>query len=88
MKKYLKELPNKSHKHKKRFALLASGGFTLVMFAVWSFVMFAPEPQLADETGPVNLAAASTAEVTPFENIVDGMKESWQSLTGFIGDGQ
>lgn len=89
MKKYLKELPNKSHGHKKRFALLASGGFTLLIFAIWSFVMFGPEPQVAeDSTGPVNLAAVSQAEVTPFENVFVGIKDSWKSITGFIGNGQ
>jgi hypothetical protein len=88
MKQYLKDLPNKPHKHKKRFALITSGVFTLAMFSVWSFVMFGQEPELASETGPVNLAAASTAEVTPFENILDGLKESIQSITGLIRDGE
>jgi len=89
MKAYLNDLPNKSVEHKKRFALLVSGGFTLLIFAVWSFVHFGPEPEVVTETeGPVTLAAAVTAEVSPFANLANGIGDAWSSLTNFITNGQ
>lgn len=87
MRKYLSEIHTKSPKHKKRFALLVSGSFTLVIFAFWSMVSFRDEPQVAkDTTGPVNLAA--TIEAAPLDNILDGIKDSWKSLTDLITNGQ
>ena len=40
MKTYIKTLKDKPHHHQNRFALLVSGGFTLIIFTVWSMVMF------------------------------------------------
>jgi hypothetical protein len=84
MRKYLKELPNKSRGHRKRFALLASGGFTLLVFVIWSAVKFDRVPEVADTTGPVNLAAVSEA-APPFETIFSGIKSYWQALTNLKG---
>ncbi|MHB1330400.1 MAG: hypothetical protein ACYCY6_00295 [Minisyncoccota bacterium] len=85
MKKYLSELPNKSPKHKKRFAILVSGTFTLIVFTLWSMVNLSDEPQVVkDNTGPVNLAA--TIQSTPLENIFDNIKDSWGNLTKLLTD--
>ncbi len=81
MKKYLKELHQKPHHHKKRFALLASGIVTLSIFAVWSAVRLSDEPVVAKQTtGPVDLAAAieSTNGLT---EVVKDIKSAWQTLT-------
>ncbi len=87
MKKYFRELHTKTPSHKKRFALLASGGVTLAIFAVWSFVRFGGEPQIAkDSTGPVNLAA--TVESSSVAGAFEGIKSSWQSLQKLISDGK
>lgn len=87
MKKYLSEIHTKSPQHKKRFAFLVSGTFTLVIFTIWSMVNFGGEPQIAkDTTGPVNLAA--TIQSTPLENIFDGIKDSWGSIINLLTDGK
>jgi len=87
MKKYLSELHTKPHHHKKRFALAVSGSVTLLIFAVWAVVRFGDVPQIAKEnSGPVNLAA--TVESSGFEQIIDGIESSWQSLTGALRDGK
>lgn len=84
MRRYIHELRKKSPAHRSRFALLASGGFTLAIFVVWFVVTFGPEAPVAkDTTGPVNLAAVEEA-AAPFENILEGIRDAWGSLTGFI----
>lgn len=91
MKKYLKDLPNKSPEHKKRFALLASGSFTVVMFAIWAVVKFGGAPDVVVEnTGPVNLAAVATAEseIAPFESLYRGMRDTWNSITEILNDAE
>lgn len=91
MKTYLKQLHTKPDHHKKRFALLVSGGFTAIMFVTWSIVKFGGAPELATEqTGPVNLAAVEVSEVgiEPIENIWRGVSDSWQSLRGIFSNGQ
>ena len=82
MKKYFQSLHTKSHKHKKRFALLASASITLAIFAVWSAVHFGfKEESVKVTTGPVNLAAVSQAELSTLENILSDIKTSWRALT-------
>lgn len=89
MNKYISTLHTKSPSHKKRFALLTSAGVTLLIFTVWSLVKFSPESVVVRETsGPVNLALASTANVSfsPFDNLVSGFKSVWQSLQDINGN--
>lgn len=89
MKKYLSEIHKKPEAHKKRFALAVSGGFTLLMLMTWSVVSFGGEPELArDTTGTVNLAAASQSGVSPFENVLDGIIDTWGSLSDLIKHGR
>jgi len=40
MRKYLATIHTRSPYHKKRFAFLVSGGFTLLIFGVWSLATF------------------------------------------------
>jgi hypothetical protein len=88
MKKYLSTIHQRSPEHKKRFALVVSGCFTLLIFAGWSLVMFGPKPEVAKETsGPVNLAAVAVSQtgVTPFESLSSSLKSAWYSLTHING---
>lgn len=49
MRKYLASLPERSDSHKKTFALLVSGGFTLFIFAIWALVnLGTPSGELAE----------------------------------------
>lgn len=85
MKRYLSQIHTKPEAHKKRFALLVSGGFTLLIFAIWSVVMFGGEAQVAKEAaGPVNLAAVSQSGITPFENLLEGIRDAWGSIIDLI----
>lgn len=81
MRKYFATLHKRSDAHKKRFALLSSGGFTLVIFAVWAAVNFG---------GSGNEAAASAAkssEVGPLQVMMENIKDSFNSLfTGIKSD--
>lgn len=91
MKTYLKELHTKPDNHKRRFALLVSGGFTALMFATWFVVKFGGAPEVAKvEEGPVNLAAveASAVGIAPFDNVLRGISDSWNSLQEIFNDGE
>ena len=77
MKKYLAELHTKPDHHKKRFALLASGAFTLVILGVWSLVTFGGDDvTLADGEMPAKV------EVSPFQSLIGGVIASFKSLNG------
>jgi hypothetical protein len=84
MKKYLRTLHQRPDAHKKRFALLVAGVVTLLIFAVWSFVTFSQPTTVADSgaTAQENLASATEANagVTPFQDILSGIKSSIDSL--------
>ncbi len=82
MRSYLQSLHTKSDSHKRAFALAVSGGFTLMLFTVWSFVHFGSTPTIATEEDQHNLAAvvSVTNDVTPFENVQSGIKNSFDAL--------
>jgi len=80
MKTYIKTLKEKPHHHRKRFALLVSGVFTLVIFAGWSMVMF---------NGPqsVSLAQEETQyESGPFSSLGSTLAASFVSIRNNIGE--
>ena len=77
MRQYLSTLHTRSDSHKKNFALLVSGGFTLSMFAIWTFVNFG---QTVVEEQPVP-TLASTQEVGPFESLLSSVSSAWDGLT-------
>lgn len=72
MKKYLATLHTKPDRHKKRFALLVSGGITLAIFTIWCLVTF---------NTPVVVAEDSQAEVGPLESLREGMASSIEGLS-------
>lgn len=73
MRKYLATLHQRSHEHKKRFALLASGGFTLLIFSFWSVATFGTGGTLAQNNIEVQRAHE---EVGPLESIGSTMSAS------------
>lgn len=90
MKKYLNNLYNKPDHHKKRFALLASGTITLIIFGFWSLTVFpqTAQEQIAQET----TESVAVKEVSPFESIgmnlassLEALKNSLEELKNGIG---
>lgn len=78
MRKYLRELYKKSERHKRNFALLVSGGVTLLIFGVWSAVEFGGEENLAREVSQDE----SWDEITPFESLRDNIASSLEAIKG------
>ncbi len=74
MKKYLQTIHQRSPAHKKRFALLASGGTTLIIFGIWSLVMFGGKSTVVAVTAEGG--APPEAVVSPFEEIKGGVANS------------
>ncbi|MBI2086734.1 MAG: hypothetical protein HYT69_00985 [Candidatus Zambryskibacteria bacterium] len=76
MRKYLATLHRRPVHHKKRFALLVSGGFTLFIFAIWSAVNFPPG------TDPVKspISDHGAREVSPLESLRSGVATSLTAL--------
>lgn len=74
MRKYLASLPDRSESHKKTFALLVSGGFTVFIFAIWALVNIgAPsESTLAADT--------PNPEPSPLASMSDGLAGALAAL--------
>lgn len=68
MRKYLATIHQKSPHHKRRFALLTSGGFTLIIFAFWAAFNLGPSAG-SGQTASVNMA---TPEANPFGTFIRG----------------
>ena len=85
MRRYLATLHKRSDSHKKNFALLVSGGFTLAIFAVWLFVNYGSlgSPQVAEDTAGVTQLAA-VHEVGPFQSLADSLSSSWSDFVGSV----
>lgn len=60
MRKYLATLHQRPPEHKKRFALLVSGGVTLLIFGIWSLASFGV---------PDRTVARDESEVTPLSSL-------------------
>ncbi|OHA91947.1 MAG: hypothetical protein A3J09_00375 [Candidatus Zambryskibacteria bacterium RIFCSPLOWO2_02_FULL_51_21] len=78
MRKYLSTLHKRSPKHKKRFALLASGGFTLIIFAVWVAVNFGST--VLPGNGTEAAAKKAVEGPNPFGSLMRGLESSFESL--------
>ena len=74
MRQYLSTLHKRPHKHKKRFALLASGGFTLLIFAIWATVNFSGGEAVAANA---NMAIENT---NPFGSLFRGIESGFNEL--------
>lgn len=77
MRKYLGTLHIKSDNHKKRFALLVSSAFTLLIFGIWSLTTFGGSYKTVlvekEEVGP--LQSLSTNLAASFEVFRNNFKE-------------
>lgn len=80
MRHYISTLHKRSHSHKKRFALLTSAGFTLMIFAIWTLVNFGG----ADATEASANRAVSQAN--PFGSLLRGIGTGFSSLWGGVSE--
>lgn len=79
MRRYLATLHTRSDDHKKRFALATSGGFTLLIFAIWMTVNYGGEPVVADAR------QAEVKEVSPLESFSSSVGTAWEGLKQSFG---
>ncbi len=78
MKKYLATIHTRSDRHKTSFALGVSGGFTLLIFAVW-FIAREPAAPIAKKEGPSQLAGV-VHEVSPLESLAATAANAWDGI--------
>lgn len=85
MRTYLSTLHERPHTHKKRFALVTAGSFTLLIFAIWALATFgAQEPTPAsanravEESSPIGALIRGMG--TGFKAFVSGTSEVKESL--------
>lgn len=81
MRKYLATLHKRPHHHKKRFALAASGGFTLLVFGIWALVNFGGEAATV-----ANVQSAAAEQANPFGSLWRGLGASFQALRGNVDE--
>ncbi|MCR4279441.1 MAG: hypothetical protein NUV78_01745 [Candidatus Zambryskibacteria bacterium] len=81
MRTYLATLHQRPPAHKKRFALLTSGIFTLLIFSIWALATFG----VTNEATPASANTAVT-QPNPFGSLFRGFAVSFQSLIGNMGE--
>lgn len=84
MRQYLATLHKRSHHHKKRFALLASGSFTLLVFGIWALVNFGSTPLTT--SGTEASANRAIEEASPFGSLWRGLGASFSALRGNVDE--
>ncbi|MDO8565259.1 MAG: hypothetical protein Q7R67_01380 [bacterium] len=72
MRHYLSTLHARPDHHKKRFALLTSLGFTLIILSIWSLTTFNRPAEVVDAQRP--------QEVSPFQSLLGGVGASFQAI--------
>ena len=82
MRRYLATLHKRPHHHKKRFALLASGGFTLLVFGIWALVNFGTTPATQVEV----YGGAKEEQASPFGSLYRGLGASFEALRGSVSE--
>ncbi len=86
MRRYLSTLHKRSDAHKKNFALLASGGFTLAIFTVWLFVNYGDSGTVVVDNNAAALRRNAPAkEVGPLESVGNSLGAAWEGLTESFG---
>lgn len=76
MRTYLSTLHERPHAHKKRFALVTAGSFTLLIFAIWALATFGtPEPTTAS-------ANRAVEESSPISALIRGMGTGFKAFIG------
>lgn len=96
MKKYLSTIHQRSPAHKRRFALLVSGGVTLIIFSIWSLVVFGNgnaivANQPSDLSGPT-VVENNPNTVSPFDDVkggiansIDAVKQQFDQIKQAVG---
>lgn len=81
MRRYLANMHKRPDSHKKNFALAVSGGFTLIIFAFWTFFTFGEGATLAKEETkkPAN-------EVSPLSSLSLTVASTWDEISGLWGN--
>jgi hypothetical protein len=91
MSSYLSTIHTKSPAHKKRFAFGVSAGFTLVIFAFWSFATFSGQNKVVADSNslqPVQVAGAAAAfkasnnvnAESPFDTLKTGFSDTMSAI--------
>jgi len=81
MRKYLSTIHHRSPSHKKLFAFIVSGSFTLIIFGVWSLVTFGRNSQTIAEAPK----RGGTLEATlPIQEIKTGVANSFEAVRNQI----
>jgi hypothetical protein len=91
MRRYIEHMKTRPVHHQKAFALGVSGGFTIVLFSIWSFVTLHSGAAIADDQSQNNLAAVTASQedvmpasnsndVSSFDNLRQGIEDSYNSV--------
>lgn len=83
MRKYLSTIHQRSDMHKKNFALAVSGGTTLMIFAIWTFVNFGNGGVMAgNDQAPManDQSGSQVAEVSPLQSIGASVSSTWEAI--------
>jgi len=86
MRTYLATLHKKSPSHKKRFALITSGTFTLLIFAIWALATFGPSTFGTMDSGQEASANQAVGEANPFGSLLRGVGAGFKALTGEVDE--
>jgi hypothetical protein len=78
MKEYLRTIHERTPSHRNRFALLVSGGTTLLIFGVWSLVVFGGQTAVLAEA-PTPKVEEVEAE-SPFGGLSGGVANSFSAI--------
>jgi len=84
MRQYLATLHKRPHHHKRRFALLASGGFTLLVFGIWALVNFGSTSLTT--SGTEASANKAVEEASPLGSLYRGLGASFEALRGSVSE--
>lgn len=79
MRRYIENIQDKSDNHKRRFALVVSGMFTLLIFSLWSMTTFGVLLNTSNVDKTQQEAQVLSTEVSPLDSI-------WSDVSGTFSD--
>jgi len=87
MKKYLSTIHQRSTAHKKRFALAVSGSITLIIFGLWSLIVFGDNSPKVVQTSDNSVVISNQTDnsnavptISPFDGIKDGVANVFSAI--------
>ncbi|MBI2673731.1 MAG: hypothetical protein HYX23_00400 [Candidatus Zambryskibacteria bacterium] len=81
MDKYLAKLHKKPDRHKKQFALLASGTITLFIFGIWSLATFGTSNGImAKDAGAHDASKITENEISPLQSFRSNLASSLEAI--------